>query len=104
VLGMVLAELGRLDEAHAVDEETDAGASFTLAEAYVAAGRIDVMQGRGLHPWDSAAGILLVREAGGVSISAEGDKAPFETGTILAGNSDLVALIRAEIAAAGKNT
>ena len=60
------------------------------------------MQGRGLEPWDSAAGILLVREAGGVTISAEGEKAPFETGTILAGNGDLVTLIKAEIAEARK--
>jgi myo-inositol-1(or 4)-monophosphatase len=78
--------------------------SAALELAYVAAGRIDVMQGRGLHPWDSAAGILLVREAGGVTISAEGDKPPFETGTILAGNADLVPLIRAEIAAAHKDS
>jgi myo-inositol-1(or 4)-monophosphatase len=60
------------------------------------------MRASGLNPWDSAAGILLVREAGGVSTSAEGEKTPFETGTILAGNSDLVALIRAEIATARK--
>lgn len=76
--------------------------SAALELAYVAAGRIDVMQGRGLEPWDTAAGILMVREAGGVTISAEGEKTPFETGTVLAGNSDLVALIRAEIAQARK--
>jgi myo-inositol-1(or 4)-monophosphatase len=76
--------------------------SAALELAYVAAGRIDVMQGRGLEPWDSAAGILLVREAGGVTVSAEGEKAPFETGTILAGNGDLVTLIKAEIAQARK--
>jgi hypothetical protein len=39
-----------------------------------------------------------VREAGGVTMSAEGDKPPFETGSILAGNADLVPLIKAEIA------
>jgi myo-inositol-1(or 4)-monophosphatase len=33
--------------------------------AYVAAGRYDGYWERGLHPWDIAAGILLVREAGG---------------------------------------
>ncbi len=72
--------------------------SAALELAYVAAGRIDVMQGRGLQPWDSAAGILMVREAGGVTMSVEGDKPPFETGTILASNADLIPLIRAEIA------
>jgi myo-inositol-1(or 4)-monophosphatase len=76
--------------------------SAALELAYVAAGRIDVMQGRGLNPWDNAAGILMVREAGGVTMSAEGEKHPFETGSILAGNADLVPLVRAEIAAARK--
>lgn len=76
--------------------------SAALELAYVAAGRIDVMQGRGLEPWDTAAGILMVREAGGVTISAEGEKPPFETGTVLAGNGELVALIKAEIALARK--
>ncbi len=33
--------------------------------AYVAAGRLDVFWEAGLHPWDVAAGILLVEEAGG---------------------------------------
>ncbi|MGE3872395.1 MAG: inositol monophosphatase family protein [Parvibaculaceae bacterium] len=76
--------------------------SAALELAYVAAGRIDVMRAGGLNPWDCAAGILMVREAGGVSIAAEGEKHPFETGTILAGNADLVPLIKAEIAEARK--
>lgn len=74
--------------------------SAALELAYVAAGRIDLMQGRGLEPWDTAAGILMVREAGGIVTSAEGEKAPFDTGTVLAGNADLVPLIKAEIAKA----
>ncbi len=76
--------------------------SAALELAYVAAGRIDVMQGRGLEPWDTAAGILMVREAGGIVTSAEGEKAPFDTGTVLAGNAELVPLIKAEIAKARK--
>lgn len=76
--------------------------SAALELAYVAAGRIDVMHTRGLNPWDIAAGILLVREAGGIIVSAEGDKPPFETGTIIAGNADLVPLVKAEIAQASK--
>lgn len=74
--------------------------SAALELAYVAAGRIDLMQGRGLEPWDTAAGILMVREAGGVISSAEGEKAPFDTGTVLAGNAELVPLVKAEIAKA----
>jgi myo-inositol-1(or 4)-monophosphatase len=76
--------------------------SAALELAYVAAGRIDIMQGRGLSPWDMAAGILLVREAGGFIASAEGDKPPYETGTIIATNADLLPLIRKEIEAARK--
>ena len=34
--------------------------------AYVAAGRYDGFWERNLHPWDIAAGILIVREAGGL--------------------------------------
>jgi myo-inositol-1(or 4)-monophosphatase len=71
-----------------------------LELAYVAAGRLDIMQGRGLSPWDMAAGILLVREAGGFIASAEGDQPPYESGTIIAANADLLPLIRKEIEAA----
>lgn len=38
----------------------------SLDLAYVAAGRYDGYWERGLHPWDMAAGLLLVREAGGL--------------------------------------
>jgi myo-inositol-1(or 4)-monophosphatase len=33
--------------------------------AYVACGRVEVFYEYGLHPWDIAAGIIIVREAGG---------------------------------------
>jgi myo-inositol-1(or 4)-monophosphatase len=33
--------------------------------AYVACGRVEVFYEYGLHPWDIAAGIILIREAGG---------------------------------------
>lgn len=39
--------------------------SAALDLAYVAAGRFDVYWEAGLHPWDMAAGKLLVEEAGG---------------------------------------
>ena len=41
--------------------------SACLDLAYVAAGRFDAYWERGLKPWDLAAGIVLVREAGGIS-------------------------------------
>ncbi len=55
--------------------------------AYVAAGRFDGFWERKLHAWDVAAGILLVREAGGFveAIAADGD--PLVDGAIIAANS-----------------
>jgi myo-inositol-1(or 4)-monophosphatase len=39
--------------------------SAALDLAYVAAGRVDAFWEIGLHPWDTAAGTLLIQEAGG---------------------------------------
>jgi myo-inositol-1(or 4)-monophosphatase len=39
--------------------------SAALDLAYVAAGRVDGFWEIGLHPWDTAAGVLLIQEAGG---------------------------------------
>lgn len=49
------------------------GAAIDLAA--VAAGRVDVFFEQGLHPWDQAAGALLVQEAGGV-VRGLGEEAP----------------------------
>ena len=40
--------------------------SAALDLAYVAAGRFDGFWERGINIWDTAAGIVLVREAGGI--------------------------------------
>ena len=40
----------------------------------------------GLQPWDMAAGMLLVREAGGYVSDVDGGQTMFETGSIVAGN------------------
>ena len=54
--------------------------------AYVAAGRLDGYWERGLNSWDVAAGILIVREAGGFVGTIEPDGNPIEDGSILAAN------------------
>ena len=54
--------------------------------AYVAAGRFDGFWERDLSEWDMAAGILLIREAGGYVSDLDGGTAMFDTGTIVAGN------------------
>jgi myo-inositol-1(or 4)-monophosphatase len=57
--------------------------------AYVAAGRFDGFWERGLKPWDMAAGILLVREAGGFVSDLDGGSRALEAGHILAANDTL---------------
>lgn len=54
--------------------------------AFVAAGRFDAYWERGLSPWDTAAGTLLVREAGGYVTDLDGKDAMFATRGIVAGN------------------
>jgi myo-inositol-1(or 4)-monophosphatase len=60
--------------------------SAAMDLAWVAAGRFDGYLERGLSPWDMAAGILLVREAGGHVTDGKGGKRMFETGDIVAAN------------------
>ena len=64
--------------------------SAALSLAYVAAGRFDAMICRNISKWDMAAGILLVREAGGFVADPDGEKNPMDTGNILATNADLL--------------
>jgi len=61
----------------------------SLDLAWVAAGRYDAFWERGLAPWDMAAGILMVREAGGVVSDLNNQQKMFETGHILAANEAL---------------
>lgn len=59
--------------------------SAALNLAYVASGRLDGFWEMGLKPWDIAAGILLVREAGGFVSDFEGNNDFLKTGNIIAG-------------------
>ena len=60
--------------------------SAALDLAYVAAGRMDGFWEDTLSPWDIAAGIILVREAGGFVSDKKGGDKMFDTGQIVAGN------------------
>jgi myo-inositol-1(or 4)-monophosphatase len=62
-----------------------AGAA-TLDLAYVASGRLDGFWEMGLHIWDIAAGILLVKEAGGMVCDPYGGEDYLKTGNIVAAN------------------
>jgi myo-inositol-1(or 4)-monophosphatase len=57
--------------------------------AYVAAGRFDGYWETGISPWDVAAGVVLVREAGGFVTEIEGGPDPVYSGSILAANPAL---------------
>ena len=67
--------------------------SAALDLAYVAAGRLDGFWEFNLNPWDTAAGILLVEEAGGRVTDFSGNKFKLDSREILASNS----LIHAEL-------
>jgi myo-inositol-1(or 4)-monophosphatase len=59
----------------------------SLDLAYVAAGRLDGFWEFDLKPWDVAAGIVLVREAGGLVGRLEGDGDLLARGTLVASNA-----------------
>ena len=59
--------------------------SAALDFADLAAGRVDGFWELGLSPWDFAAGVLLVREAGGWVTDLSGGERFFETGNVVAG-------------------
>jgi myo-inositol-1(or 4)-monophosphatase len=58
-----------------------AGAA-ALDLAYVACGRLDAFWELGLAPWDMAAGVLLIQEAGGLVGDLKGEQTFMETGDI----------------------
>lgn len=63
--------------------------SAALDLAYVAAGRLDGFWEMGLQPWDMAAGVLLVQEAGGMVSGLRGDNDFLDSGHIVATNARL---------------
>src|SRR5262249_54277685 len=58
----------------------------SLDLAWVAAGRFDGYWERNLSPWDVAAGVALVREAGGYVTDLAGGETPWTIGNIVSGN------------------
>ena len=62
----------------------------SLDLAFVAAGRVDGFWEFGLSSWDIAAGIILVKESGGLAIGIDNKEDPLLTGNIVAGNVNIV--------------
>ena len=83
-LPAALKDLGRLLPACAGVRRWGAAA---LDLAYVAAGRYDGYWERGLKPWDLAAGILIVREAGGMAEPIRPGQSVVEEGHVVAGSA-----------------
>jgi myo-inositol-1(or 4)-monophosphatase len=75
--------------------------------AWVAAGRLDAYWERDLSPWDLAAGLLLVREAGGFVSDIDGGDAILTKGNVVAGNDtmhrELLRLLKDAAKEAAKN-
>lgn len=69
--------------------------------AYVAAGRFDGFWERNLKPWDVAAGIILVREAGGLVSDHSGEAGMLNGGSIVAGTAGLHEPLRRLLIAGG---
>ena len=65
--------------------------SAALGFAHVAAGRWDIYLHGDLQPWDVAAGLLLVRESGGVVTDRAGNRATIRSRTAVAAPSTLQA-------------
>jgi len=74
----------------------------SLDLAYVAAGRFDGFWERNLCPWDIAAGIVLVREAGGYVTEIGGGANVLDGQSILAANPALHGPLNRLLAGAGK--
>jgi myo-inositol-1(or 4)-monophosphatase len=70
--------------------------------AYVAAGRLDGFWEQGLSAWDIAAGIIMVREAGGFVSDFEDEPRMMETGSVCAANPDIHKKMLAIIADSGQ--
>ncbi|MEE7491795.1 inositol monophosphatase [Methylobacterium oryzae] len=82
----LLRELGAV---MAVAGGTRRMGSAALDMAYVACGRLDAYWERDLQTYDFAAGVILVREAGGFVSSADGAAEPLAPRSVACGNEEL---------------
>lgn len=71
--------------------------STAIDLAYVAAGRLDAFVGYGMKHWDFAAGVLLVKEAGGYVTNFFGNETVDDSHHVIAGNKKCVELILEDI-------
>jgi myo-inositol-1(or 4)-monophosphatase len=67
---------------------------------HVATGALDGFWELSLAPWDVAAGVLMIREAGGIVTRIDGSSDVIGPGSVLAGNAPIYAALGATLAAA----
>lgn len=110
VLGTGIPFLGHgqharfLKELHQISQRVAGVRRFGAASldlAYVAAGRLDGFWERDLKPWDMAAGLLMISEAGGKVTNADGGDDVLGSGSVCAANLDLHPLLLEKLKAAG---
>lgn len=98
IIACGLPHLGRGDlalggkETAAVQEKVAGLRRFGAASldfAWIAAGRFDGYWERNLSAWDIAAGLILVREAGGFVTDIEGGEAMLASGDVVVGNESI---------------
>jgi myo-inositol-1(or 4)-monophosphatase len=82
--------LGQLDRVLRAASGVRRGGSAALDLCYLAEGRLDAFWEEILMPWDFAAGIVLVREAGGVLVGAGGNELSLKPGRVRGANSAAV--------------
>jgi myo-inositol-1(or 4)-monophosphatase len=113
VIACGLPHLGRGDlalgskETAAVQERVAGLRRFGAASldlAWVAAGRLDAYWERNLSPWDIAAGLIMVREAGGYVTDLDGKDTTPATVDVLAGNEAIHGEMLKVLKAAGKSS
>lgn len=81
--------LKELREVMAVTSGIRRMGAAALDLAWLAAGRFDGFWEHGLAIWDVAAGVLIVREAGGMVSDHQARSKVLESGNIVAGNSSM---------------
>lgn len=110
VLGTGIPFLGHgqharfLKELHQISQRVAGVRRFGAASldlAYVAAGRLDGFWERDLKPWDMAAGLLLIQEAGGKVTDMDGGEDMLTKGSICTANLELHPLLLDKLKAAG---
>lgn len=102
--GMPLTELERVTRA-VVESGGSARAmgSGALAMALVAAGRVHAVVHAGPSVWDVAAGVALVKHAGGIVIGPDGAYVPSVAGPLIAGNAQVCEVLRGILVGSSAN-